>query len=392
MSARYVRPLSPFERMWIAGQTSCGFILLEGSGELSAARLRRAVETASRVNPGSRIALRGHGPWSRWEEVHALPSVEEVDGSDWDGCTGEHAPFSDQVHMDVRRAPSLSYVLIHGDTPRLTIIQRTHHATMDGLGGLRFLQDVFRALRDEPLLGANGIETDLELARRLGGRRRQISNDCLKPYPGISTGIPGSTWQRLRVTGKMRPQPLARAILTIASIARRHGAGDVLIDLPVNLRQQFPEVRNTGNLTGSLRLAIAPDATLESITTDIATQVAAGRHADALVSAASMRYLPLGLMRRVARQQALAAVRQGRFTPTAVVSNLGRFDPSAYSAAEFQAHSATLIPPAYDGVPLFLVLSGCDDGFDLAARAPQALAGDGRLKALLEEIATATAQ
>ena len=137
-----------------------------------------------------------------------------------------------------------------------------------------------------------------------------------------SNGIPGSTWLRLRIANKLRRQPLARCIQTIADIARRHGPGDVLIDPPVNLRQHFPEIRNTGNLTGSLRLTIAPDATLDNIDADIDRQIAAGRHADALISAASMRHLPLWLMRHVAQRQAQAAVQQDRFTPTAVVSNL----------------------------------------------------------------------
>jgi len=371
--------------MWVAAQTSCGFVLLEGEGALDAGRLRQAIANASAVHPGSRLALHGHGPWAHWRETDCLPPLEEIDGSAWDGCDGASAPFSDQAHLDVRHGPSVSYVLLHGARTRL--IQRSHHATMDGLGALEFLRDVFRSLRGETPLGASGAETDLGLARRLGGKPRQIASDCLKPFPGNSNGNSGSTWQRLHISAPPPDQPLSRSILAIARIAREYADGEVLIDLPANFRHQFPEIRNIGNLTGSLRLSVPADATLDSIRHEITNGIGAGRHADAVVSAAGMRFLPLSLMRSVAARQAHKAVLQHRFTPSAVVSNLGRFHADEYSGATFRASSCNVIPPAYDGVPLFLVLSGSQYGYELCARAPIALANEGRLNDLLHAVA-----
>jgi len=381
----YRRRLSPYERLWIAAQTSCGFTMVEGQGKLSAQKLRAAVDIATAANPGSRLTLKGIGPWSYWEESAVPPSIEEVDGSDWDGWSMDGAPFSDQAHMDPKASPSTSYVLIHGPTTRL--VQRTHHATMDGLGALTYLQDVFRALRGEAVIGASGTETDLDLARRLGGRKHQIDFNCLKPFASASTGISGSTWDRVRVNGKMKPQPLATLIHIISKIARDSGEGQVLIDLPVNMRAQFPEIRNTGNLTGSLRLTVDATDSIDAIAKGIEQNVSAGRHADALISAIPFLYMPIWLMRSVARSKARQAVLKDQFAPTAVVSNLGRIDTAALSSAEFQAESAIIIPPAYDGVPLFLVISGHARGFDVSARAPVALASEGRLRVLLQQIA-----
>jgi len=381
----YRRKLSPYERLWIAAQTSCGFTMVEGQGELSASELRAAVDIATAANPGSRLTLKGVGPWCYWEESEVPPSIEEVDGSRWDGLGMNSAPFSDQAHMDPKASPSTSYVLIHGPTTRL--VQRTHHATMDGLGALTYLQDVFRALRGEPVIGASGTETDLDLARRLGGRKHQIDFTCLKPFASASTGISGSTWERVRVFGKMQSRPLGRLIHGIAAIAREHGQGQVLIDLPVNMRRQFPEVRNTGNLTGSLRLSIDPQAGVDDIEALVEQNVAANRQADALISAIPFLYLPIWLLRSIARSKARQAVVKDQFAPTAVVSNIGRVDTAALSSATFSADSAIIIPPAYDGVPLFLVISGHAQGFDVSARAPVALASDGRLQALLQRIA-----
>jgi NRPS condensation-like uncharacterized protein len=161
----------------------------------------------------------------------------------------------------------------------------------------------------------------------------------------------------------------------------------VLIDLPVNMRRQFPEIRNTGNLTGSLRLSIGMQAGIDEIEALVERNVADNRHADALISAVPFLYMPIGLLRSVARSKARQAVIKDIFAPTAVVSNLGRVDTAALSSAEFSADSAIIIPPAYDGVPLFLVISGHNQGFDVSARAPVALASDGRLQALLQRVA-----
>jgi hypothetical protein len=386
-SKPYARLLSPFERMWLAAQTSCLLTIVEGDGELSASALRAAVACASQANPGSRLKLTGFGPWAKWVESDSLPTVTEVDGKNWDGCSSEGAPFSDIAHMEPQGGPSASYIIVHGALPRL--IQRTHHATMDGMGALQFLQDVFRALRGEAVIGASGTETDLDLARTLNGRSRRSKNVCLNPFGSTSNRIFGSTWCRVQIAGAVPEKPLARTILAVASIARRTGFGDVLIDLPVNLRASFPDLRNTGNLTGSLRLSVPEHANIASIQEDIHAQIKANRHADAIISNAATRFLPLPMIRQLARLLAKRAVLCGEFSPSATISNLGKLDMRDFSTDDFSARSTIVVPPAFDGVPLFLTLCGNDQGLDLCARAPNALGSNGRLKNLLEAIATA---
>ncbi len=390
MSAPYVRPLSPFERMWLAAQASSGCTLVEGQGSLSASAFRAAVERATEVSPGSRLQLKGRGPWARWEAVDVAPSVIEVESSDWDARSAEGAPYSDVAHMDPRRAPSTSFVIVQSERP--VVVQRTHHATMDGKGAMFFLADVFRALRGEAPLGAPSTETDIELAKTLGGGKRELLNTCLNPFASPSTGINGSTWRRVTLENVALEKVLPRLILALAHLSRRSGPGAVLIDIPVNLRNFFPEVRSTANLTGSLRLAVPPDATVESIDADIHAQLAAHREADALVSAPNLSFYPLWLLRRVARSLERRAVQRDEFSPSAAVSNLGKLDMADFSAGDFRATSCFIVPPAYDGVPLFLILSGGASGLDLCARAPVALASHGRLEALLQDIARSLAE
>ncbi|MGE5385629.1 MAG: hypothetical protein ACM3SV_07065 [Betaproteobacteria bacterium] len=387
MTAPYVRTLSPFERMWLAAQASCGCTLVEGVGNLSASAFRAAVERATEVNPGSRLQLKGRGPWARWEAVDVAPSITEVDAGDWKARSAEGAPYSDIAHMDPRQTPSTSYVIVQGERP--VIVQRTHHATMDGKGAVLFLSDVFRALRGETPLGAPSTVTDIELARALGGKKRDLLNTCLNPFASPSTGLNGSTWRRVTLENVALEKVLPRLILALSRLARRTGRGPVLIDIPVNLRSFFPEVRSTANLTGSVRLAVPPGATVESIDADLHAQIAAHREADALVSAPDLRFYPLGLLRRVAHSLERRAVQRNEFSPSAAVSNLGKLNMAEYSGGDFRATSCFIVPPAYDGVPLFLILSGGANGLDLCARAPVALASGGRLEGLLAEIGVA---
>ncbi|HRE17944.1 MAG TPA: hypothetical protein PLW86_12910, partial [Rhodocyclaceae bacterium] len=73
--------------------------------------------------PGSRIGLKGIGPWCYWEENAVRPQIEEIDGSAWSGMQMLDAPFSDRAHMDPKSAPSTSYVILKGPVTRL--VQRT---------------------------------------------------------------------------------------------------------------------------------------------------------------------------------------------------------------------------------------------------------------------------
>jgi hypothetical protein len=383
-SARYVRTLSPFERMWIAAQTSCHLVKIEGKGNITVDQLRTAVERAARANPGSRLRLKGFGPWSHWEETDRLATVTEVDGSNWNGCGSEDAPFSDVVHMDHREGPSVSYILIRGETTR--IVQRSHHGTLDGIGEHMLFKEVFRALRGDSLLSARSVETDLDLAKAMGGKSQKLTTECLNPFPQPSNGVSGSIWRCISLKGKIKKQPMQRCIMAIAEFARRNGEGQVLIDIPVNLRSEFPQIQSLGNLTGSLRLVIPPNATVESIADDIRSQLAAKRQANPIVSNAYVRFVPLSVMRRVAQSMARRAIASNRFSPSATVSNFGMIDLEELSCADFRAERCAFIAPAYDGVPLFLGLAGSANGLELSARAPVALASNGRLDALLEEL------
>lgn len=72
---------------------------------------------------------------------------------------------------------------------------------------------------------------------------------------------------------------------------------------------------------------------------------------------------------------------------SATLSNLGRLDLEAMGGPAFRPERAFILPPGNQGLPLLMVLVGHARGLEIAAAGPRALCGDGRLEALLADMA-----
>lgn len=379
----YQRAVSPFERMWIAAHQACPQLVIEGQGIIDPVAFTRAVQQAAEKNPGSRLVLRGFGPWLSWRDSGEAPPVRVEASADWDGHSPDGAGFLHDEQIDLRRGPTCNFTLIAAPVPR--IVFRAHHGVMDGMGMIWFVREVMSALRNEPPVGHPSTDTDLELSRAMGGRAQPQQTNCGRLIEGPSENVLGVTWSRMTVAHAVK-NPLARVLAFIARVAGRDGE-EVLIDVPADLRRDFPEVRSTGNLTGSIRLSLRAGATPDEIASQIRTLTQDRRQADALVSSAYIRFLPIAIVRFFANQLRKRSVRTGKYAPTAVIANIGRFEMEHFSGGGFRATSVFGIPPAFEGTPLMITMSGGPDSVEMGARAPLALASNGRLDALLHAIA-----
>lgn len=379
----YQRAVSPFERMWIAAHQACPQLVIEGRGNIDPLALERAIALAAERNPGSRLVLRGFGPWLSWHAVDTPPPLHVQKGDGWDGKGPSGADFLREEGIDLRRGPSCNLTLVTSPVPRL--ILRAHHGVMDGMGMIWFVREIMSALRGEEPRGHLSEHTDLELARALGGQTRSLPQRAARLIGGASEDTLGVTWARHTIPYAVK-NPLARVLAFIARVAGRDG-DDVLVDVPADLRREFPDVHSTGNLTGSIRLSLRASDTPEEIAAQIKAKTSEHRQADALVSSAYIRFIPLWLVRMISNQMRRKSVRSGQYSPTAVIANIGRFDMQDFSAGDFEATSVFGIPPAFEGTPLMITMSGGPNHVEMGARAPLALASQGRLEGMLQQIA-----
>lgn len=385
----YRRPLSPTERVWLVADRLCppfvNQLVLEGDGALEPGPWRAAMAVAAAANPGARVRLRGFLGRTYWVDSGDPPPVRVVDGSGWTGRTPEGAPFLLDP-LDPRRGPTTELLLVGGAPSR--VILRTHHAVMDGRGTLAFAEDLFHALRQEPVVGHIDTVTDLDLSRRLGGRRQPPPREVHLAPTGAPTGVVARAgwWHRVTLPG--RPSRLLpRLACAIAAAARSHGEGPVRVDVPVDLRPSAPGVRSTANLTGILPLEISPAHTPEDVQGVL--RAALDRHAEAdyAVTLEPLRGIPVGLMAWVGRAAARKCHRRARYGSSAVLSNLGVLPLERFAAEGIWASGVGwFLPPAGLATTLFVALSGHAGGVEICASAPDVLAGGARLEALLESL------
>ncbi len=160
MQSNFSRKVSPFERIFLLlAMMDCPFsnqLVLEGKGTLDASRWENAVQAASEANPGSRLLYKGRSSWAQWVDCGVTPPVRDFNGAHWSADGPEGAPFLSDP-MPFRDGHSCEVVLLSGDPAR--VVFRTLHATMDGGGTLVWVEDIFRALRGEPLIGQGSRQT-----------------------------------------------------------------------------------------------------------------------------------------------------------------------------------------------------------------------------------------
>jgi hypothetical protein len=385
------------ERTWIAADMMnppfVNQLVLEGHPEADALDARvweAAVREVASAQPGCRLRLRGHLKWASWVADGPVPPVRVVDGRAWSGLDAEGAPFLSE-RLPYRLGPTAELLLVTGRPGRVVV--RTHHATMDGGGTLTFVEDLFRALRGEPPLGAPVTDcTDETLARRVPGLRPLPLTPADAPsLLGPATPAPfRTTWRRLRVPG--RPSKLlGRVAMALLGAAGEYGRGRVPVGVPVDMRQFHPEIRSNANLTGMVRLELGafrdrPGAE-SAIMEEVRRLLAAREDARNVVGMGFLRWTALYGMKVVGTLLSKANLRKDRYDTVAVISNLGRLPLNRYVGAGFQARRGFFIPPSNPALPLFLAMSGGPEGVEVCVTTGLGHCSGGRFDAFMERLA-----
>jgi hypothetical protein len=238
-------------------------IVVEGHGDLSVDTLRSAVERAGQANPGSRVRLRGVLGFSRWVDRGIAPEVQEFAAPTWDGHSERNAAFLEERFDPLAGGPVCRVVYVRGNPPR--IVFRALHAAVDGRSLLHWMEEIFRALRGEPLLGSPCTYIDWDIQRKFQDKVGPEAQDPPSKEPNlpvIQCAAPRETrlryiWRAV-VFPKVIPNVLAKFAIFLAEHARLQARGRVCFTVPVDLRTLREEVLSLGNLTGYLSIPIEP--------------------------------------------------------------------------------------------------------------------------------------
>jgi hypothetical protein len=359
---------------------------IEGEGRFELARWEAALARVVAINPGTRLRLEGKRLQAHWKSDGPGPRLRHVSNSRWDGRSGAGSEFITAPPLALEDGTGIELILCEGRPARLIV--RVLHAVMDGVGVMHFLQELFRALRGEPLQGCNAAFSDTDLMRSIPSQRRhQKKRPPLPLTGGVQGRERGDIWRRLSLSG---PQPalLARTALAMAAFARQHGNvhdspqgnAPVRMAFPVNLRRHCPGLLSTLNFSSMLHIELDAGDDADDVREKISQRLAtsAETHYPPLLD--YVRCLPFSWLDRLVSRTA-ANFTQRRLLETAVISNIGHYRSENFSCEGFRTQRMFGIPIPDNA---FAMIFSMDDRTDITLGMANVYGSAGRLDALMD--------
>ncbi|WP_033354537.1 non-ribosomal peptide synthetase [Kitasatospora aureofaciens] len=334
----YRRPVSPTECWFLVYPPSVPGVIqvfVEGDGAIDPAALTAAVSAAADACPGSRVTRRG----MEWVDSGRAPEVRTGVGAGLDRTT-----FADEPALHVPLmgdgGPTCEVLLLDGEPA--TVVFRAFHGAMDGKGVLLWAAEVFRALRGEPLRGADSELTETDLLAKVGvpefdGPTPDLNwPSCLgeRPAPGG-----GFLWRRRTVDGSH--SALVAKIATVVTDGSALDTGRIMV--PVDLRRHLPDVRTTGNLVHNPLLEVTAGRPWEEAHERLLRTLAAGGDLAARAEP-SLPSAPLDVLEQQITALDAYSAKAGRYAALATVSHMGRLDLTEFTAPGFHPTTVYALP------------------------------------------------
>jgi hypothetical protein len=224
---------------------------IHGKGNLPPEQWQQALDRVAAVNPGVRLRMVGHLRWARWKSDGPGPRLRMIDDCAWDLRSEQGSEFIDATPLSLREGPAFELIVARLRDGSTLVVGRSHHAFADGMGLAHIMEELFRALRGEPLLGSNASFSDVDMMLAIGPRHstsRHIKTTWLTGPPA-GTEM-GDEWRRISLGVKAKN--LARVAGVMAEFAHQRSDMPVLLAIPVNLRRHVPGLLATTNFSKML--------------------------------------------------------------------------------------------------------------------------------------------
>lgn len=384
---RYSRKLSPVERFSLALNKTCSYNIcsvVEGDGNLTADRLRAAVKQAAEVNPGMRVRLRSFLGFTKWVDSGIDPVVQERINGQWDGRSDVAAEFLEEGFNALGGGPISDILLFRGTPTR--IVFRAAHAAIDGRGMKHWMDDVFRALRGEPLLGAPATEREIDVMEKYRDKIPDAVKAKKNPAVAALPVVPPSlraiaklryVWRNITIGGDPG-NVLSKTAAFVAAYARRQGNGPVVFTVPVDLRSARCDLLSTGNLTAYLSIAVAESDTPRMVMKQINQQLRDYMDCIVLPMIYFVSWVPISLLYKGAKNMlGRALYNVTTELPTGGLVSFGMVRNSEFSCPEFRA-SYVVAVPGFVG-KLNVVLMNQSTHMSVTIAVPEAYNVDGQL-------------
>ena len=384
---KYSRKMSANDLLSIASDRVSSFnnqIIFDGDGVLDKDKWISAVEMSSAANPGSRLIMKGYPFACRWVDSGITPRVREVDGSKWSGRDLEGAPFlMEQLPPD--EGPTCEVVLVQGSPPR--VIFRTNHGVMDAGWTLLWAEDIFRALRREPVLGSTSALNDEDVSKNLPRiKKEKISKSNITPGGRVQGNDQGFLWIRRTLPGRYR-NLLSQVIYLSAREAWKYSDGPVVFCISVDLRRHLPpETRSTAFLSKNIFMEIKPEYTVEKITELTKKYLGEKREINYSWLSRLLFGVPIGLINYFFKRISKKMHESGRYVASGIVVTMGVVPLEKFTGGGFRATAMYAIAPYIDVIPFFIGMASNGKEIEVVITMNKGLGSNGRIETIMESI------
>ena len=359
-------------------------MVLEGRGSLVPALWQQALEAVAAVNPGIRLRLQGQRHHAGWLSDAPPPRLRVIENCHWDGRSSDGLEAIMRPALDLEAGFTTEIIALPGTSAdqRMKLIFRTSHAVMDGVGCLHFMQEIFRFLRGEALLGSNASYSDTQLMAAFPQPQPRPAHIKSALLLGEVQGEePGGRWLRFSLPG---PQPnlLPRLLAAMAEFARQQTTHTVRIAVPVNLRRHVRDLLTTTNFTAMSYVDLPAEASLDMDHIKDRLKLLRDRYSE-------MTYRPyMDVIRHVPFKwidRWLSVndrnYRSNQVFETAMLSLLGSFKKNLFSGGGFTADTLYVLPQLEN---VFFMVAGLQGNYEITLGARKVFASNGRLEALAD--------
>lgn len=378
------RPLTAMEyyfasigRSASSQEDDCEIIaIIEGESSVTPREWEVALAKVVEINPGCRLRIAGKRQNSYWRSDGVPTRIRTIDNCKWDGRSHIDAEFIKATRLDLENGPASELIIARGNPDRIMI--RAHHAVMDGMGIVYFFQELFRALRGEPLLGTNAIFSDADLMQSVAAQRPPK----LEGRPASLTGGArktgsGNVWRRITASDVKPNYLLGKLAIWIKQFSQRYSDLPVRIMLPVNLRRHCDGLNSMLNFTGIVIVELAASDEADNFRKKLRDLLKSNAEANYSASIEKLKYLPMTWLDWIGAKFA----RHENTKDTVGVSNFGIVKSEHYSCEKFSAQSMFALP-AFDG-NAFIVIAIMNNTAEISVGMPLGLASDGRFDAFV---------